>query len=116
MLRYISSQEVAELAYQAYRQSSGERAGRAVWLIKHIAYPILCYGLWVEEFLRDGNVAGWGIGVLDQLLWSHRIDPEDAMVVALLDLAAQHQIDNVREQAAFITTYLHERGYNPAGE
>ncbi len=114
VLRYISSQEAAELAYQAYRHSSGEPAGRAVWLIKHIAYPHSL--LWIEGFLRDDNVAGWGIGVLDQLFWTHRIDPEDAVVMALLDLAAQHQNENVREQAAFITTYLHERGYHTASE
>jgi hypothetical protein len=35
---------------------------------------------WVAEFLddEDSHIQVWGVGVLDQLLWSHLIEPEAA--------------------------------------
>lgn len=110
VLRLITSRQAAEMAYQTYQQEGGERAARAVWLIKHIGHP--CGLAWVEEFLNDENVAGWGIDVLDQLLWTHRIDPEEAVVSSLLVQATQHQNANIREQAASIKDYLDGRGYS----
>jgi hypothetical protein len=106
VLRHISSLKALEAAYEQYKVSSGERAARAVWLIKHICHPRST--AWIEEFLLDDNVAGWGVGVLDQLLWSHSVEPED--VEHLIALAEQHEIESVREQAAFIRDYLRNRG------
>ncbi|GAB4094063.1 hypothetical protein [Flaviaesturariibacter terrae] len=84
-LRLICSYEAANYAFSIYKSSKGDRAGRAVWLIKHIAHPDTIY--WVDEFLGDENVAHWGLGLLDQLVWCDRItDPERA--TALLEKAA----------------------------
>ncbi len=49
-LRLIKSKQAVEYAYQVYRNSHGDRAAQAVWLIKQIAHPI-SFG-WVEEFKR----------------------------------------------------------------
>src|SRR5687768_441184 len=57
-LRYIRSKQAALYAYDIYKSTSGDRASQAVWLIKHIAHPISLE--WVEEFLNDENVMGWG--------------------------------------------------------
>lgn len=105
VLRHITSLKAIEMAYLAYKTSEGERAAQAVWLIKHIAHPQS--QAWIREFLLDDNVAVWGIGLLDQLLWSWRIEPET--VEDLLVMAENHQIENVREQAAFIRGYLKGR-------
>jgi hypothetical protein len=58
-----------------YKTSDGERAEQAVWLIKHLANPISFD--WIEEFLNDNNAIHWGIGVLDQLLWTEQIPYDD---------------------------------------
>jgi hypothetical protein len=110
VLRHIRSQEALDLAYREYRGSSGERAAQAVWLIKNICHPRAL--AWVEEFLRDDNVAVWGIGVLDQLLWTEAVDSEDEAVPRLIALAEAHHIENVREQVAFIKEYLSGRDYD----
>jgi hypothetical protein len=107
VLRQISSLKALEMAYEEYKTSSGQRAASAVWLIKHICHPRSKE--WIDGFLLDGNVAGWGVGVLDQLLWTHSVEPED--VEHLIALAERHEIENVREQAAFIRRYLRARSY-----
>lgn len=102
VLRHIMSWQAAQMVYDAYKTSTGDRAAMAVWLIKHIAHPKS--QAWIREFLLDDNVAGWGIGVLDQLLWTRRVEPE--AVEDLLALAERHHIENVRDQAAFIREYI----------
>ncbi len=86
----ITSRLATDVAYEEYESSSGERAARAVWLIKHIAHPRSLE--WVREFLRDDNVAVWGVAVLDQLLWTSRVEPE--AVEELLQIAERHAIPN----------------------
>lgn len=76
VLSHIESERAAQIAYEVYRSASGNRASMAVWLIKHIAHPTTI--AWVSELLADPNVAGWGVGLLDQLLWRERISPGDA--------------------------------------
>jgi hypothetical protein len=105
VLRHIESERAAQVAYEVYRASSGDRASMAVWLIKHIAHPSTV--AWVPELLADPNVAGWGVGLLDQLLWCERVEPHE--VEHLLIAAEQHAAESVREQAAFIRVYLRER-------
>jgi hypothetical protein len=70
-LQYLHSTKATNYAYHVYKTSDGERAERAVWLIKHLQNPISLD--WIEEFLNDQNVIHWGIGVLDQLLWTEQI-------------------------------------------
>jgi hypothetical protein len=64
---------------------------------------------WVSEFLddEDPQVQNWGIGVVDQLLWSELIDPEEAEEV--LERAERHKSAVVREQAESIRRYLRKR-------
>lgn len=64
---------------------------------------------WIQEFLDDPSpgVQLWGARVVDQLLWSELIDPEE--VRELLDLMRQHPHDGVRECYEFIQEYLIER-------
>jgi hypothetical protein len=106
-LRYIRSKQAILYAYSIYKSSSGERASRAVWLIKQIAHPISLD--WVEDFLNDDNVMGWGIGVLDKLLWEEQI-PFDAKIERLLKLADGKE--QLKEQVDFIRQYIEERNQN----
>jgi len=101
----LRSRRATELAYDAYRSATGTRATQAVWLIKHIAHPVAAG--WIEEFLRDDAVAGWGVDALDQLLWRRRVAPED--VEHLLAMAERHGEKGVREHASFIRRYVGER-------
>lgn len=76
-----------------------------MWLIKHLNNP---YALqWFGGFLADQRVAGNGIEVLDQLVWSWNADPANA--VPLLLLADSHRDPHVREISGFIRGYLAER-------
>ncbi|MFL5742603.1 MAG: hypothetical protein ACJ75B_20435 [Flavisolibacter sp.] len=108
-LRYLHSTKAAKYAYHVYKTSDGERAGQAVWLIKHLANPIAFD--WVEEFLQDENVIHWGIGVLDELLWTEQI-PYDDKAKSLLDLAERSSNGQLKEQADFIRQYLLERNWH----
>jgi hypothetical protein len=64
---------------------------------------------WVSEFLDDEDPAiqAWGMGLLDQLLWSEMIEPDEAETV--LRRAERHQSDGIRERADAIRGYLRER-------
>lgn len=61
---------------------------------------------WIPEFLNDpdADVQSWGAGVLDQLLFSELVDPED--VEDLIKAAEQHPNQLVRERADFIRRHL----------
>jgi HEAT repeat protein len=69
---------------------------------------------WVSDFLndRDFQVQSWGLGVLDQLLWSELIEPEEAE--ELLERAARHENEAVRDRVEFIRGYLRDRRDNVA--
>ena len=99
----IHSQKAAVYAYGIYKSSEGERAGRAVWLIKQLAHPVSFK--WIEEFLIDLNVIGWGLGVLDQLLWTKRIS-YDEKVEKLLQLALTNSEGQMADQIYSIRKYL----------
>ena len=64
---------------------------------------------WVEGFLADPNpgIQIWGMGVLDQLLWSRLVDTEECE--ELLRAGRAHQNEQVRKTEAFIQSYLRER-------
>lgn len=69
---------------------------------------------WVSEFLddEDAGIQQWGIGVLDQLLWSELVEPEEAE--AVLERAARHENEGVRDRVEFIQSYLRERSESGA--
>ncbi len=110
-LRLISSELAVDYAYAIYKNEENiERKSMAVWLIKHLALKKSFE--WVEEFLNDPNVIGWGIGVLDQLLWNEIINYEEKKeeVNFLLELAIKNSDKElyISEQVHFIREYLEE--------
>ncbi|MGN6399506.1 MAG: hypothetical protein ACTHMD_03565 [Flavisolibacter sp.] len=108
-LRYIHSERAVLYAYNIYKTSNGDRAAQAVWLIKHIAHPVAFD--WIEEFLNDNNVMIWGIGVLDQLLWSEQII-YDEKANSLLNIAEEKANGELKGQVEFIREYIQERSHN----
>ena len=64
---------------------------------------------WIKGFLDDSDpvIQSCGIGVLDQLLWSELVEPEDAE--EFIQAAETHGDQHVRERAEFIRHYLHDR-------
>jgi hypothetical protein len=105
-LRYLHSNKATNYAYRVYKTSEGERADQAVWLIKHLANPIAFE--WIEEFVNDKNVIHWGLGVLDQSLWTEQILYDDKAKL-LLELADTNSNGQLKEQTDFIRQYVHER-------
>ena len=105
-LRRLCSDKACRYAYNVYKTSEGERVQMAVWLIKHIANPI-SYN-WVEEFLEDKSIIGLGLGVLDQLLWSEKVEYDDN-IERLLVLASTNSDGGLDESIDFIRNYIKER-------
>lgn len=64
---------------------------------------------WVPEFLADTDqgVQTWGAGIVDQLLWSHEIEPADCSDI--LKTMAEHENEQVRERYEFIQSNLKSR-------
>ena len=64
---------------------------------------------WISDYLddRDEGIQFWAIGILDQLLRSELIEPEEAE--GLLQIADRHPNAQVREQAQFIRGFLADR-------
>jgi hypothetical protein len=64
---------------------------------------------WIDEFLNDDDaeIQAWGAGVLDQLLWSYLVKPEE--VEHLLLKAENHSNVGVQERAEFIRGFLKDR-------
>lgn len=110
VLSFIRSSTAVDLAYEAYKNSSGnrDRGTAAVWLIQQIAHPKALD--WVEEFLADDALGDLGVGVLDQLLWTGAVEyqhePRAQRLLATID---QHPDAHLRDRAEFIRRYLRER-------
>lgn len=105
-LRLIHSSKAAIYAYNLYKLSDGDKADRAVWLIKQLAHPIAIQ--WMEEFLIDVNVIGSALGVLDQLLWTEQIQ-YDENIETLFQLALLNSNGQLKSQVDFIREYLQKR-------
>ncbi|MBL7718693.1 MAG: hypothetical protein JNL72_07650 [Flavipsychrobacter sp.] len=103
-LRLLSSEKGCMYAYEIYKESNSERASEAVWLIKHICNKVSFR--WIEEFLNDENVRGWGLEVLDQLLFTEKVTPNDE-TERLLCIA--EKIDDLKNGVNLIRGYLQER-------
>lgn len=108
-LRLLESEKATNYAYEIYKNSSGETASEAVWLIKQIANPIAFK--WVEEFLNDHNVINWGFGLLDQLLWTENIyyNNNKEKVEELFRLALKNSDNKLKEDVDFVKKYLNDR-------
>jgi hypothetical protein len=64
---------------------------------------------WVQEFLDDSElgIQHWGAGVLDQLLWSGLVEPDEC--VKLLESMGAHPNARVRAIAEWIHSFLRKR-------
>jgi hypothetical protein len=71
---------------------------------------------WISEFLDDpdSQIQLWGIGIVDQLLFSDLVEPGEAE--ELLKRAEHHENSAVREQAESTRGYLRRREQEAAGE
>ena len=106
-LRLLESEYATDYAYKIYLNSNNsEHRKQAVFVIKDIAHRKSID--WVEEFLNDDEVAVWGLGVLDQLLWCERIKPSE-QVEKLLELALTKYNGGLKEDVDFIRRYLADR-------
>lgn len=106
VLVYVSAEEALDRAYRIYQRSDEERAVRAVRLIKDLGHAKAL--AWISDFLGDSRLGSLGIDVLDQLIWVHAVDPEDPAVQAVLALADQHALEQVRMGAAAIRAFVAE--------
>lgn len=70
---------------------------------------------WIKEFLTDPDVGIqlWGVGLLDQLLFSRLVEPLDAE--SPLTMAEAHSSNGVVETALFIRGFLRARAEAEAG-
>lgn len=64
---------------------------------------------WIKSFLEDTDegVQSWAAGIVDQLLWSSLVDPEDCE--SLLQMMAIHSNQQVLDRYSFIIEFLNER-------
>ena len=104
VLVYLVSEQATRLAYRAYQEGGDAVAAPAVRLIKDIAHPAA--KAWIAEFLSDPRLGSMGMDVLDQLVFAHAVDPQDAELQALLALGRQHPLEDVREKAAAIADFV----------
>ena len=87
-----------EECYRIFKESSNlDEKIDAVELLRVVADKRVLK--WVPEFLEHENsgIQNWGIGIIDQLLFSHLCDDED--VVEILQQASKHHSQYVREKA-----------------
>jgi len=94
--------------HDIWRGSASIEARRAAVELLRVVADHRALG-WVEHLLADEDevIQHWGVGVLDQLLWSYLVSPEEAE--PLLTRAETHSAATVRERAEFIRGYLRSR-------
>lgn len=108
ILWHIHPWSAMERCHEIYNSSADTQLRcRAVELLRVVADE-RALG-WVEDFLEDTDegIQTWGAGIVDQLLWSDLIDPEDCE--AILTKMRNHPNDRVRETHGFIRSYLESR-------
>lgn len=64
---------------------------------------------WVRQYLHDADVGvqEWGAGIVDQLLWSELMEPEEA--ADLLDEMSRHPSAGIRARVEWIRSFLQQR-------
>jgi len=94
--------------YDIWRSSTSIEARRSAVELLRVVADHRALG-WVEQFLADMDevIQIWGAGVLDQLLWSYLVSPEEGE--PLLVCTENHNNAAVRERAEFIRRYLRTR-------
>lgn len=106
-LRILESEYATDYAYQIYKKSTNQKDRRiAVLIIKDITHIKSIN--WIAEFLNDNNVADFGLGILDGLLWTDKIKSNE-LTESLLTLASENCNGELNEKVQFIRGYLSER-------
>lgn len=106
-LRILESEYATDYAYRIYKEANNKENSRlAVFVIKEISHPKSIK--WIEEFLNDENVADFGLGTLDQLLWTEKIESND-LTESLLNLASEKWNGELNEKVNFIRGYLSKK-------
>lgn len=100
--------------HDIWRSSASIEARRSAVELLRVVADHRALG-WVEHFLADEDYAiqAWGVGVLDQLLWSNLVSLQEAE--PLLVCAENHTTPAVRERAEFIRGYLRTRADSVRG-
>ncbi|MBM4256368.1 MAG: ankyrin repeat domain-containing protein [Deltaproteobacteria bacterium] len=101
VLHILHSWTATQYCYDVYRSNANLDMRRAaVELLRFIADNRAL--VWVEEFLtdEDAEIQGWGLALVDQLLFSERAFPEECS--PFLDKAEQHANPHIRVRAAEI--------------
>ena len=64
---------------------------------------------WISRYLtdEDESIQLWGAGVVDQLIWSELVEPDDCQ--SLLAKMKTHSNENVRERYDWIMSFLEDR-------
>src|SRR5262245_48164111 len=101
--------------HDIWRSSASIEARRAAVELLRVVADHRALG-WVEHLLADEDevIQTWGVGVLDQLLWSYLVSPEAAE--PLLACAENQATATVRNRAEFIRGYLRNRADSDRGE
>ncbi|WP_299339494.1 hypothetical protein [uncultured Psychroserpens sp.] len=103
-LQILESEHATDYAYNIYKESTRKDTSElAVFVIKEIAHPKSIK--WVEEFLNQEHTAEFGLGLLDQLLWCEKIEPNEE-TERLLTIASEKLNGELIEQVDFIKDYL----------
>lgn len=108
VLWHIHPWSAMERCYEIYRDSQvPEERQSAIELLRVVADGRVLP--WIPRFLADPDegIQIWGAGIVDQLLWSRRLEAEDCV-----DILAQmegHSNQQVRERHEFIRSYLTSR-------
>ncbi|MCB1209296.1 MAG: HEAT repeat domain-containing protein [Verrucomicrobiales bacterium] len=108
VLWHIQPEAGMNYCYQIFKEATDPaRRCSAVELLRVVADKTALK--WVPEFLNDPDegIQIWGAGVVDQLLWSKRVDEEDCQDI--LAAMASHPNAQVRERADFISQFLVDR-------
>lgn len=107
----LDSHEAIEMVYQAAKTGPTEQRQRALIVMRQLcrdtSHPDVLD--WIAEFFTDDALAMWAMTVLDQLIWSHRVNLEDPRVVSLFAFADAHPTAWMRDKADEIRQYVAER-------
>lgn len=106
----MESEYATDYAYSVYKNSNRkDKSELAVFVIKEIAHPKSIR--WVEEFLEQDYTAAFGLGLLDQLLWTDKIE-SCKETERLLNIASKKLNGDLNEQVDFIKGYLIQKASN----
>lgn len=108
VLRQLRPWSAMQHCYEIYRSRAAlEDRVSAVELLRVVADRRALP--WLIEFLGDPDpgIQLWGAGLLDQLLWSRLVEPEECF--EQLRMLDGHKNEMVREKAVFIRGFLQNR-------